>query len=76
MKIYDAILFFHPFQSIAILPEQMRNIDDGERVRASDIEPLAGLKLAQRLGRAQRRQRTFQPAEIEKNRLAHRPGIG
>ena len=50
---------------VAGLLEQVRNIDGGEWIGAFRDQQIAGLEPGQHFARAQRRQRTLEPAQIE-----------
>src|SRR5215813_14689610 len=54
------------FEPIAGLVQQVRDIDGRERVRALGDEHVAGFQPGQSFARAQRRQWTFESAQIER----------
>src|SRR5262245_33570094 len=54
------------FEPIAGLVQQVRDVDGCERVRAFGDEHVAGLQPGQSFAHAQRRQRTFESAQIER----------
>lgn len=67
-KYEDAVLLPLVFQDVSRLPEEMRNIDRGQWVRARDQKSLAGRQPLERLAGLERRKGTFQPAEVELDR--------
>src|SRR4029078_3732161 len=52
------------FQSVAGLPQQVRDVDGGERIGAFRNNQVAALQSRQFLAHPQRRQRAFQSAQI------------
>src|SRR5262249_10436311 len=54
------------FKPIAGLVQQVRDVDGRERVRAFGDEHVAGFQPGQSFAHAQRRQRTFESAQIER----------
>src|SRR6186713_610334 len=52
------------FQSVAGLPQQVRDVDGGERIGAFRNNQIAAFQSRQFLAHAQRRQRAFQSAQI------------
>src|SRR5215208_3790291 len=53
------------FQDVARLAHQVGDVDRRQRIGAFEHERVAGGELRQRLARFQRRQRTFEAAQIE-----------
>src|ERR1039458_2776706 len=52
------------FQRVAGLPQQIRNIDRGQRIGAFRHDQVAGFQTGQHLAHPQRRQRAFQAAQV------------
>ena len=53
------------FERIAGLPQQVGNIDAGERIGAADDQNVAGRHAGKRFAGAQHRQRAFEAAQVE-----------
>ena len=63
---HDAVaVALRRFKTIPYLIEQIGNIDDRQWVGALDLEPLARPQGFQRLAGLERRQRAFQPRQVE-----------
>jgi hypothetical protein len=59
---------FSDFNPIAGLPDQIGDIDDRERISAVDFKAITSFQRLQRLARLERRQRAFEPGQIELGR--------
>jgi len=54
------------FKLVAGLAQQIGNIDSGKRIGTFDDQGVARLRLAERFAGAQRRERAFEAAQIER----------
>lgn len=52
-------------QLVALLAHQVRDVNRRHRVRTDHFDFRAGRERTQRLSRAQRRQRTFEPGKVQ-----------
>jgi hypothetical protein len=64
-KRHDRRLAAGLFQYIAGFPQQVRNIDTGERIGARHDQNVTGLHGGERFAGAQHRERAFEAAQVE-----------
>jgi hypothetical protein len=75
MEYKEAIRYLLALQRVAVLIQKLRNVDDGERVSASDNPMIASRELSQHLAGPQDRQRTVQAAQIERHRRTQKSSV-